>query len=150
MPTKLAQLIAHNEGGWRLENWVLVPVPGTTPFVRNNPGDLRHSPHSSHVGIGSNDIGIIDTLEHGWEDLERQLRIFAACGEWTSKSGVLVNYPQGLTLLEMVSVYLGFHVDDPLDANIVDHNNRVPYLRSITLGLQLPSTARVKEALALG
>ena len=69
--TKLAHLIAQREGFF---------VAGTLPQRRNNPGDLRHSPHSSHEGIGPDDIGIIDTVEHGWEDLERQLQLYAQRG----------------------------------------------------------------------
>jgi hypothetical protein len=62
--TKLAQLIGKEEG-WG--------IPGKIPTRRNNPGDLTHSNHSSHEGIGHDDVGIIDTVEHGWEDLEGQL-----------------------------------------------------------------------------
>jgi hypothetical protein len=69
--TKFAQLIAKMEGFGK---------PGAIPTLRNNPGDLRHSPHSSHDGIGPDDIGIIDTVEHGWEDLERQLALYAERG----------------------------------------------------------------------
>jgi hypothetical protein len=69
--TKLASLIAAREGFFK---------SGTLPRRRHNPGDLRHSPHSSHEGIGPNDIGEIDTDEHGWEDLERQLDLDAARG----------------------------------------------------------------------
>lgn len=69
--TRLAQLIAREEGFF---------TSGTLPKRRNNPGDLRHSPHSSHVGIDQDGIGIIDTDAHGLEDLERQLRIDAARG----------------------------------------------------------------------
>lgn len=54
---------------------------GTIPRRRNNPGDLRHSPHSSHEGIGPNDIGIIDTLEHGEEDAIRQFLLDAHRGQ---------------------------------------------------------------------
>jgi hypothetical protein len=126
MPSKLAQLIAHNEG---------FGVPGAIPTVRNNPGDLKHSPHSSHVGIGPNDIGIIDTVANGWADLERQLRIYAE---------------EGLTLQEMVNVYLGFAKDAPLDTSIVDGNNRVPYLNTICSGLGVPPTILVSAALELG
>jgi len=67
--TKLAQLIAKMEG---------FGIAGAIPTLRHNPGDLRHSPHSSHEGEGSNDIGIIDTDQDGWADLERQLEIYAA------------------------------------------------------------------------
>lgn len=93
--TKLAQLIAIQEGGWHLVNGVLVGKPGTIPFDRNNPLDLRHSPHSRHteheaegniVGnevrdasgrlVGPDDIGMIDTVENGWSDGERQLETY--------------------------------------------------------------------------
>lgn len=69
--TKLAKLFARQEG---------FGIPGTQPTRKHNPGDLRHSNHSSHVGEGAEDIGIIDTDEHGWEDLDRQLRLFADRG----------------------------------------------------------------------
>jgi len=123
--SKLAQLIAHNEG---------FGIAGAIPTLRNNPGDLKHSPHSSHPPDDPNGIGHIDTIEHGWEDLERQLGLFAA---------------GGLTLLEMVNLYLGFAKDAPLDASIVDGNNRVPYLETICKGLGVDSGCSVKEALAL-
>lgn len=77
MRTRLAQLIAKEEGFGRA---------GVLPTVRHNPGDLRHSPHSSHSGIGNDDIGIIDTDEHGWEDLERQLLLYAARGYTLEKA----------------------------------------------------------------
>ena len=66
--SKLARLIAQKEGFGK---------PNSQPTRKNNPGDLRHSPHSSHEGEGPNDIGIIDTPEHGWLDLERQLHMYA-------------------------------------------------------------------------
>jgi len=69
--TKLAKLIATEEGFFR---------SGTLPFRNNNPGDLRHSPHSHHSADTPDAIGRIDTVEHGWEDLERQLRIDAGRG----------------------------------------------------------------------
>lgn len=69
--TKLAQLIAREEGFFK---------SGALPQRRNNPGDLRHSPHSSHLGVDSDAIGIIDTPEHGWADLERQLQLYAGRG----------------------------------------------------------------------
>jgi hypothetical protein len=67
--SKLAELIAQMEG---------FGIPSAQPTRKNNPGDLRHSPHSSHEGEGSNDIGIIDTPENGWADLEHQLQLYAA------------------------------------------------------------------------
>lgn len=69
--TKLARLIAREEGFGK---------PGAIPTIRNNPGDLRHSPHSTHPGGDQNAIGTIDTVEYGWEDLERQLALYAERG----------------------------------------------------------------------
>lgn len=69
--SKLAEAIARFEGYGR---------PGAIPTVRHNPGDLRHSLHSSHEGIGPNDIGIIDNDADGWSDLDRQLRLYASRG----------------------------------------------------------------------
>jgi hypothetical protein len=65
--SKLAQLIANEEG---------FNVPDSLPQRDNNPGDLRHSPHSFHVG-DPNAIGQIPTVAEGWEDLERQLQLYA-------------------------------------------------------------------------
>lgn len=69
--TKLALLISRQEGFGK---------PGTVPTRDNNPGDLRHSPHSSHAGEDPNAIGQIDTAVDGWEDLERQLMLDAQRG----------------------------------------------------------------------
>lgn len=69
--TLIAQLIAKEEGFGR---------PGTVPTTRHNPGDLRHSPHSSHEGLNPEAIGNIDTDEHGWADEERQLQLYAERG----------------------------------------------------------------------
>jgi hypothetical protein len=69
--SKLAEAIAHEEGFY---------VQGSIPQTRNNPGDLRHSPHSFHTGNAPDDIGTIDTAADGWEDLERQLGLYAARG----------------------------------------------------------------------
>lgn len=69
--SKLAQLIAQEEG---------FNVPGTVPNRDNNPGDLRHSPHSFHNPGDPNAIGQIDTVADGWADLERQLGLFASRG----------------------------------------------------------------------
>lgn len=66
--TKLARLIAEQEGFF---------VPGTLPRRDNNPGDLRHSPHSSHDPGAPEAIGHIDTEADGWSDLERQLDLYA-------------------------------------------------------------------------
>lgn len=120
--SKLAQLIAHNEG---------FGIPGAIPTVRNNPGDLKHSPHSTHPPNDPDGIGHIDTVEHGWADMERQLSLFS---------------DEGLTLLEMVNLYLGFAKDAPLDESIVDGNNRVPYLDTICKGLGVSPGCFVKDA----
>lgn len=99
--TRLAKLIAQEEGFGK---------PGAIPTTHNNPGDLRHSPHSTHPPGQPNAIGQIDSPEHGWEDLERQLRLFAA---------------RGLTLRQMVEIY----------APPADHNNTEQYLRFVCAGL---------------
>lgn len=69
--TKLAYLIAKEEGFFKL---------GSLPQRNSNPGDLRHSPHSSHTGEGPDDVGVIDTVADGWADLERQLQLWAGRG----------------------------------------------------------------------
>jgi hypothetical protein len=69
--TKLAEAIAHEEGYY---------VPGSLPNRNNNPGDLRHSPHSFHSVDAPDAIGKIDSSVDGWADLERQLRIYADRG----------------------------------------------------------------------
>lgn len=79
--TRLAQLIAREEGFGKL---------GAIPTLRNNPGDLRHAPHASHDGIDSNAIGIEPTEDDGWNDLERQLQLYAE---------------RGMTMEAMVAIY---------------------------------------------
>lgn len=69
--TKLAEAIAHEEGFF---------VPGSLPNRDNNPGDLRHSPHSFHTADAPNAIGQIDNPVDGWDDLELQLKEDAARG----------------------------------------------------------------------
>jgi hypothetical protein len=69
--TLLARLIAKEEG---------FGIPGSVPTRNHNPGDLRHSPHSTHTADAPDAIRITDNDEHGWEDLERQLRLDAARG----------------------------------------------------------------------
>lgn len=125
--TKLAKLISIEEG---------FGLRGAIPTTRHNPGDLRHSPHSQHPGGPSHadDIGTIDTDEHGWADLERQLQIFA---------------DQGLTLRQMVNVYLGLPANPPAGAIAPDNNNVEVYLRGITDGLGLPAWTLVKDALKI-
>jgi hypothetical protein len=112
--TKLAQLISRMEG---------FGLPGAIPTVRNNPGDLRHSPHSSHEGIGPDDVGIIDTIEHGWEDLERQLRLYAE---------------RGLTIEQAIAEFA-----PPTE------NNTTNYLSFVCLGLNMDADASMSAALLL-
>jgi hypothetical protein len=69
--SKLAEAIAHEEGFY---------VPGSLPQRDNNPGDLRHSPHSFHSADAPDAIGVIDTPSDGWADLERQLQLYADRG----------------------------------------------------------------------
>ena len=109
--TLLAKLIARQEG---------FGIPGAIPTTHRNPGDLRHSPHSDHPGK-PNAIGTIDTVEHGWEDLERQLRIYAA---------------KGLTIAQMVAVYA-----PPME------NNSSAYLANICAGLRCSPNTPVGDAL---
>src|ERR1700674_3647259 len=69
----LAEAIAHEEGFY---------VAGSLPQRNNNPGDLRHSPHSFHTSDKPNAIGKIDSVADGWADLNRQLELDATRG-WT-------------------------------------------------------------------
>jgi len=130
--TKLAQLIAREEGFGR---------PGAIPTRRNNPGDLRHSPHSAHPGgpQHADDIGTIDTVEHGWEDLERQLGLIAkkhylltleqfTAGERDSKGVVL---PGG---------YPGW-------APTADNNDPARYAAMLAAGLGLAPDALFVDAI---
>ena len=111
--TRLAQLIARQEG---------FGIPGAIPTTHNNPGDLRHSPHSSHAGEDPNAIGEIDTVADGWADLERQLQIYAR---------------EGLTLQQMVELY----------APPSDGNETSVYLQNVCAGLGLPPSTPVAIAL---
>jgi hypothetical protein len=70
-PDKLDALIADEEG---------YGIPGAIPTTHFNPGDLRHSPHSSHDPSAPDAIGQIDTPADGWADLEEQLQRYAARG----------------------------------------------------------------------
>ena len=69
--SRLARLIAQEEG---------FGIPGAIPTRDNNPGDLRHSPHSFHTADAHDAIGQIDSVQDGWADLERQLQLYAARG----------------------------------------------------------------------
>ena len=112
--SKLARLVANEEG---------FNVPGSIPARRHNPGDLRHSPHSSHEGEGTNDIGEIDNDADGWADLERQLRIDA---------------DRGMTLTEFVDTYAP-----------PSENNDTQYLDYLCQGLGLSPDASVAQALEI-
>lgn len=109
--SKLARLIAQEEG---------FNVAGSLPQRSNNPGDLRHSPHSEHAG-DPNGIGRIDTPEDGWADLERQLRLYAM---------------RGLTLDELVSEYAP-----------PNENDTTRYLTFLCQGLGMSPDDTVAKAL---
>lgn len=89
--TKLARLMAQREG---------YGIPGAIPTTHNNPGDLRHSPHSTHTPDQPDAIGQIDSPDDGWADLERQLREFAGQANdhpgvsWTLKQ-MIYGIPDG-------------------------------------------------------
>lgn len=93
--------------------------PGVTPTRDNNPGDLRHSPHSSHTGEGPNDIGEINTVADGWADLERQLKLYADRG-MTIQQAVYEFAPPNenntANYLEFVCKGLGMQQDEPISA----------------------------------
>lgn len=107
--TRLAQLIARGEG---------FGISGVIPTARNNPGDLRHSPHSTHSG-DPNAIGQIDTVEHGWEDLERQLQLYAERG-MSIRNMVAIYAPTGENdteaYLRFICDGLGYSPDDSVRA----------------------------------
>ena len=50
------------------------------PYRDQNPGDLRHSPHSFHTAAAPDAIGQIVTVANGWADLERLLTLYAERG----------------------------------------------------------------------
>lgn len=112
--SKLARLISQEEG---------FGIPGAIPTVRNNPGDLRHSTHSSHDGESSNDIGVIDTVADGWADLERQLDLFAK---------------RGMTLREAIYAFAP-----------PNENNSEKYLMFVCQGLGVSQETTVAEALKI-
>jgi hypothetical protein len=111
--SKLAHLIAQEEG---------YGIPGALPTRDNNPGDLRHSPHSFHSG-DPNAIGQIDTSEDGWADLERQLGLFA---------------DRGMTLREAI-----YEFAPP------NENNSAAYLAYVCRGLGVTEDTSVADALKI-
>ncbi len=113
--SKLAQLIAKEEG---------YGIPGAVPTTHNNPGDLRHSPHSSHESAHPDAIGQIDTAADGWADLERQLQLYAK---------------RGLTLRDMIINYYA----PP------GENDSERYLQFICQGLGVDQSCTVAQALEI-
>lgn len=89
--TKLAQLIARREG---------YGIPNAIPTTHNNPGDLFHSPHSTHPSGNPDSVGQIDTPADGWADLERQLQLYAE---------------RGLMLTSAMHEYWGGKTDNPAE-----------------------------------
>lgn len=129
--TKLAHLIATSEGFYR---------PGSVPNKHNNPGDLRHSPHSTHPDPNKpDDIGIIDTPEHGWEDLERQLLIYSRRTIHTDPATAQPCAPRLMNLSDLAYTYA-----PPSDNNLTS-----AYLNSLSKGLELPATITVAYALTI-
>lgn len=110
--TKLARLIAQEEG---------YGIPRALPTRNNNPGDLRHSPHSTHTADAPDAVGKIDSPDDGWSDLERQLQRYAA---------------RGMTLRDAI-----YEFAPP------EENDSARYLKFVCDGLGLPGTASVAEAL---
>src|ERR1700676_248120 len=110
----LAELIAKREGFY---------VEGSIPQRFHNPGDLRHSPHSSHDPSTPNAIGQIDTDADGWTDLDRQLQLFA---------------DRGLTLGQMVAIY----------APAADNNDTAGYIAYLCAGLNCTPDTLIKDLLA--
>lgn len=119
--SKLALLIAKEEG---------YGIPGAIPTLDNNPGDLRHSPHSFHTPSDPNAIGKIDTVANGWADLERQLREFA--GEEGDHPGVSWTLEQAIYAFAPPS-----------------ENNSAAYLSYVCSGLGCPPQTLVSDALKI-
>jgi hypothetical protein len=114
MIPRIAELIAKEEG---------YGIPGALPTRDNNPGDLRHSPHSFHTADAPDAIGQIDNPVDGWEDLVRQLDLFAA---------------RGLTVAQAVYEYA-----PPTE------NNSAAYLSYVVNGLGCSSDTLLSDALKI-
>jgi hypothetical protein len=114
MTSKLAELISKEEG---------FGIAGTLPTRNNNPGDLRHSIHSSHKPGDPNGIGIIDSVADGWADLERQLQLYAN---------------RGMTLAEAIAEYAP-----------PNENNSAQYLAFVCNGLGCDASTLVADALKI-
>lgn len=111
--TLLARLIGKEEG---------FGIPGKIPTTHHNPGDLRHSPHSTHSDGAPNAIGQIDNDADGWSDLERQLKLYAS---------------RGLTIREMIVNYYA----------PASENDSERYLTDVCNGLHMIADTLVSEAL---
>jgi hypothetical protein len=109
---RIAELIAKEEG---------YGVPGALPTRDDNPGDLRHSPHSFHAADAPDSIGVISTAEEGWEDLVRQLDRYAE---------------RGLTVSQAI-----YEWAPPIE------NNTAQYLAYVVGGLGCTSDTLLSEAL---
>jgi hypothetical protein len=112
MPTKLAVLISQMEGFGK---------PGEVPTVRNNPGDLRHGPNAKHPLDDTGGIGYYDSVDLGWEDLERQLRLYDK---------------RGLTLQQVIEEYAP-----------PEENDTTEYLRFMCAGLGVTEDTTVSDCL---
>ena len=112
--TRCAYLISKMEG---------FGEPSAIPTVQNNPGDLRHGPNANHPKDDPNGIGWYQTAELGWQDLERQLEIYAA---------------RGLTLEQAI-----FKFAPPSE------NDSFTYLQFVSEGLGLPGDTPMREVLTV-
>ena len=107
-------------------------IPGNIPTLRNNPLDLRHSPHSSHPIDDPNGIGWIDTVIHGWEDGDRQLHLYNQ---------------ESLNMEEVVKVFLGIPSRENINSPNPDNNNGVVYLQFLCDGLRVTAETPLADAL---
>jgi hypothetical protein len=113
-PDKLDALIADEEG---------YGIAGSLPTRDNNPGDLRHSPHSEHDPDAPDAIGKIDTPQDGWADLEEKLQRYAQ---------------RGLTLQQAI-----YEFAPPSE------NNSAAYLKFVCDGLGCSPDTPVSQALSI-
>ena|ERR1700691_4136289 len=114
-PYRFVQLCASEEGydaSGKVHN---------IPTDRNNPMDLRHSPHSSHFNIDPNGIGEIDTIKDGFDDANRQSEVWAK---------------RGLDLYQTI-----YDLAPPSD------NDTDRYLNFLCIGLELPSWTLMSDVL---
>src|SRR5271167_2464047 len=116
--SKLAEAIAHEEGFY---------VPGSLPNRDNNPGDLRHSPHSFHSADAPDAIGEIDTPADGWADLVRQLDLYAD-----------PQHHPGMTVAQAI-----------YDWAPPSENNSAGYLAYVVKGLSCSSDTLLTDALKI-